>query len=89
MRHGGCSDNARTSLPGDDLLPAGFLHNGETGIWYPAVTVSWTEWLLEKGEPDSNWYDFAEKRPVWTMWWFRISAAAICTCLIWFLWLFT
>jgi hypothetical protein len=50
------------------------------------VTISWVDWLLEKGEPDSNWYDFAEERPVWTMWWFRTGAVALCLGLVWILW---
>jgi len=52
------------------------------------MTVTWMDWLLEKGEPDSNWYDFAEKRPVWTMWWFRITASVLCIGLVWFFWPF-
>jgi hypothetical protein len=67
-------------------VPAGSLQPGENRIQYPAVTISWLEWLQEKGEPDSNWYDFAEKRPFWTMWWFRISAAALCIGIVWILW---
>jgi hypothetical protein len=52
------------------------------------LTISWTEWLLEKGEQDSRSYDFIEARPVWTMWGFRSSVAAVCICLVWFFWPF-
>jgi hypothetical protein len=69
-----------------DCLPAGSLQDGEKSLRYPAVTISWMDWLLEKGEPDSNWYDFAEERPVWTMWWFRIGITAVCIALICFFW---
>jgi len=67
-----------------DSVPAGSLQDKEKSIRYPAMTVSWMDWLLEKGEPDSNWYDFAEKRPFWTMWWFRISFMAVCIALVCF-----
>jgi hypothetical protein len=83
---GGCSDAPCIRHPDYRLLPAGSLQNGEKSIRYPAVTISWVDWLLEKGEPDSNWYDFAEERPVWTMWWFRTSAVALCLGLVWILW---
>jgi len=66
-----------------DFLPGCSLEAGEKRILYPAVTISWLDWLQEKGEPDSNWYDFAEERPVWTMWWFRISISAVCIGLVW------
>jgi len=69
-----------------DCLPAGSLQEGEKRIRYPAVTIGWMDRLLEKGEPDSNWYDFAEEHPVWTMWWFRTCAAALCIGLVWFFW---
>ena len=59
---GGCSDAPCIRHPDYRLLPAGSLQNGEKSIRYPAVTISWVDWLLEKGEPDSNWYDFAEER---------------------------
>jgi hypothetical protein len=52
------------------------------------VTVTWLDGLLEKGEPDSNLYDFAEKRPVWTMRWFRMSVSVLCIGLVWFFWPF-
>lgn len=67
-----------------DSVPAGSLQDEEKSIRYPAMTISWMDWLLEKGEPDSNWYDFAEERPVWTMWWFRISVMAVCIVLVCF-----
>ena len=72
-----------------NCLPADSLQDGEKRIRYPAVTIGWIDWLLEKGEPDSNWYDFAEERPVWTMWWFRTCAAALSIGLVWFFWPFS
>jgi hypothetical protein len=68
-----------------DALPAGSLQAVKKRILYPAVTISWLEWLQEKGEPDSNWYDFAEERPFWKMWWFRTGAAALCIGGVWIL----
>jgi hypothetical protein len=87
MMPGVCSDAPCPRHPDGRLLPAGSLQKGEKSIRFPAVTISWLEWLLEKGEPDSNWYDFAEERPFWTMWWFRTCATALCICLVWILWL--
>jgi hypothetical protein len=69
-----------------DSQPASSLREEEMKIRFPAVPVSWMDRLLERGEPDSDWYDFAEKRPVWTMWWFRACAAALCIGLVWFFW---
>jgi hypothetical protein len=88
MKPGGCSDASRTRHQDRNLLPAGFLQVGKENQGSPAMPVTWIDWLLEKGEPDSNWYDFAEARPVWTMWWFRISATALCIGLVWFSWPF-
>ena len=69
-----------------DRLPVGSLQDREKRIRYPAVTISWLEWLLEKGEPDSNWYDFAEERQIWTMWWFRIGILAVIIAVVCFFW---
>ena len=82
----GCSDAPCIRHPDGGLPPAGSLQDGKKSIWYPAVAVTWLDWVLEKGEPDSNWYDFAEKRPVWTMWWFRAGATALCIGLVWIFW---
>ncbi|MCK9580770.1 MAG: hypothetical protein M0Q92_10030 [Methanoregula sp.] len=35
------------------------------------MTITWLEWLFEKGERNSRCYDFIEVRPFWTMGWFR------------------
>ena len=63
MKPGGCSDAPRAHHPDCRPLPAGFFKDKKKNIWSPAVTVTWMDWLLEKGEPDSNWYDFAKKTP--------------------------
>ena len=88
MKPGGCSDAPRAHHVDCRPLPEDFFKDKKKNLWSPAVTVTWMDWLLEKGEPDSNWYDFAEKRPVWTMWWFRISASVLFIGLVWFFWPF-
>lgn len=69
-----------------EYLPKGPVQDKKKSTLYPAVTISWMDWLLEKGEPDSNWYDFAEERPIWTKWWFRICAGALCVGFVWLFW---
>jgi len=88
MKPGGCSDAPRTRHLDGIPLPACLNNYAKKNIWSPSVTVTWMDWLLEKGEPDSNWYDFAEKRPVWTMRWFRMSVSVLCIGLVWFFWPF-
>jgi hypothetical protein len=85
MKPGGFSDVSRPRYQDSRLLPAGSLQGREKRKRYPDMTISWMDWLLEKGEPDSNWYDFAEERPVWTKWWFRTGSTVLCIgCLVWF-----
>jgi hypothetical protein len=52
------------------------------------MTLSWLDRVLEKGERNSRSYDFTEKRPLWRMWVFRLSAAAVCICIALFFWAF-
>jgi hypothetical protein len=66
---------------------AGHVPEKKIKTRYPSVTISWLEWLLEKGERNSRCYDFVEARPVWEMWWFRIGLALfVCLGLVWILW---
>jgi len=59
---------------------------GKKAIRDPAMTLSWFDWLLEKGERNSLSYDFSEARPFWTMWWFRALAllVVIVALIFWF-----
>lgn len=61
------------SQHGHWLHTSRFSH-GKQDSGDPSMTLSWLDWLLEKGERNSRSYDFIEERPFWTMWWFRISA---------------
>ncbi|MGD0081290.1 MAG: hypothetical protein ABSB80_11670 [Methanoregula sp.] len=77
MRPGVCSD-----VPRD--RPGG--QRQAYSLQGPVMTVTWLEWLLERGERNSRSYDFMEARPVWTKWWFRACAALAGICLVWFFW---
>jgi len=48
------------------------------------MSISLTDWLLQKSERNSRSYDFSEARPVWKYWLFRIAAGSVCLFLIWF-----
>ncbi len=88
MKHGVCSDGASDRHLPCRMQEARYFAIGKAPFRCPAVTLSWLEWLLEKGERNSRCYDFVEARPVWEMWWFRIVLAlAVCQGLVWFLWL--
>jgi hypothetical protein len=52
------------------------------------VTFRWLESLLEKDELDADWCRLPEEHPVWTMWWFRTGATALCIGIVWMFWLF-
>jgi len=58
------------------------FRQGKKSTRNPAMTLSWTEWLREKGERNSRSYDFSKARPAGKMRGFWICAGVVGVCLV-------
>jgi hypothetical protein len=76
-----------TTQRGSALRPAFPSQAAKSRMQDPALTRTWMNWVMEKDEGNSCWFDFMEAPPVWKMRWFWISIAAVCVCGIVFFWM--